>query len=63
MNVPELETPFSKNWNGKLWCDYLTTIRLLNPAKYKVGSIHWLTLMLPLATPPPAPHSRSGATA
>ena len=25
--------------------------------------IHRLTLMLPLATPPPAPHSRSGATA
>lgn len=29
---------FSKNWNGKLNCDYFTTIRLANRAKYYVGA-------------------------
>lgn len=37
-------TTFSLNWNGKLNCTYFTTVRLLNPKKYEVGSIHeiWL---------------------
>lgn len=29
---------FSKNWNGKLNCDYFTTIRLANRAKYYLGA-------------------------
>lgn len=28
---------FNHNWNGKLNCDYFTTIRLYNEDKYKVG--------------------------
>lgn len=35
---------FGYNWNGKLDCDYYTTIRLHNPKKWKVGDIKevWL---------------------
>ncbi len=29
---------FSTNWNGKLFCNYFTTIRLHNPRKYGVGN-------------------------
>lgn len=29
---------FSYNWNNKLECDFFTTLRLHNPAKYKVGN-------------------------
>jgi hypothetical protein len=29
---------FSTNWNGKLWADCFTTIRLYNPNKYKTGA-------------------------
>lgn len=37
-------TKFSRNWNNKLDCNYFTTIRLYNPKKYEVGSVHeiWL---------------------
>ena len=37
-------TRFTNNWNGKLHCRALTTIRLLNPKKYAVGTEHdiWL---------------------
>lgn len=35
---------FGYNWNGKLNCDYYTTIRLHNPKKWAVGDIKevWL---------------------
>lgn len=35
---------FSYNWNKKLGCDYFTTLRLNNPAKYAVGNQHKLLL-------------------
>lgn len=28
---------FSTNWNGKLWTDFFTTLRLFNEKKYFVG--------------------------
>lgn len=38
------DIPFSQNWNGKLFCKYLTTIRLYNTAFYHVGSYYRLML-------------------
>jgi hypothetical protein len=38
------ELPFSYNWNSKLSCDYLTTIRLLNYGKYNPGQRLEVTL-------------------
>lgn len=37
--MPELldVLSFTTNWNNKLYCDYYTTFRLHNPAKYFVG--------------------------
>lgn len=29
---------FSTNWNGKLMCEYFTSIRLHNPRKFAVGN-------------------------
>ncbi len=37
MLPPEKKIKFSSNWNGKLRCQYFTTIRLENPGYYKPG--------------------------
>ena len=36
---------FQTNWNKKLGCDYFTTLRLANPAKYKPGNQHKVMLL------------------
>lgn len=36
--------PFSQNWNGKLDCDFFTTLRLANNNKYRVGDAYEITL-------------------
>ncbi len=40
----EIITRFSYNWNKKLYCNFFTTIRLHNPKKYWIGSIHRIFL-------------------
>lgn len=43
----EIITRFSYNWNGKLDCkNFFTTIRLHNPNKYWINSIHRIFLKL-----------------
>jgi hypothetical protein len=36
---------FQTNWNKKLGCDYFTTLRLANPAKYQPGAQHKVLLL------------------
>jgi hypothetical protein len=42
---PDLEAiPFAKNWNQKLDCEVFTTLRPLQPKKYKPGKHYVITL-------------------
>jgi hypothetical protein len=38
--VTSINTRFTTNWNGKLACQYFTTIRLYNEAKYQHELLH-----------------------
>lgn len=43
--IMEQVIKFQTNSNKKLGCDYFTTLRLANPAKYKTGNVHKVLLM------------------